>query len=245
MENLTNTIFDLSKLLELEKNQLHSIDGETYTEKALTRVPRLSESERPCVTTVNSLSALCALIKTEINRQVLPIFVEVQDHRTVLVYTTYRNDFTRDVLYQAVCDTPIFEWKRHLPHEQAIIAVQSQFVQNDATEYLLNLLGSITVDNSVTSNDNGVTQEVEAKRGVSLKQKVVVKPFVSVAPYRTFLEVPQPQSDMLVRVNENAEILLVEADGGMWKMAAKRHISEYLSRELLAFIEQNQAIVMC
>ena len=44
-------------------------------------------------------------------------------------------------------------------------------------------------------------------------------------PYRTFKEIDQPESQFLLRLNENGNIGLFEADGGMWKLEAKKSIA--------------------
>ncbi|MEG1367287.1 MAG: hypothetical protein RSC96_08740 [Oscillospiraceae bacterium] len=242
--NLKNTIYDIDKLISLQENRILEIDGEQYSEKELTRIPKMAESEHPKNIGVHSLQALCSLIKTEIDAHVSPVFIEVVDYRNVRAFTTYRNDFKRDAIYDVTCDTPRFDWGHYLNHESAIIAIMSRFIQNSDTEYMLKLLSSITVNNAVTSNDNGVTQQVEARSGVSLKQKVTVKPFVKIAPYRTFLEVEQPESTMLLRVNDDAEILLVEADGGMWQLEAKARIKTYLEEQLKTLIDCEKVIVI-
>lgn len=59
----------------------------------------------------------------------------------------------------------------------------------------------MTNENSVSTNDNGVTQTVEARQGVALNAVVEIKPRVMLRPFRTFLEVEQPESEFLLRVD--------------------------------------------
>ena len=42
----------------------------------------------------------------------------------------------------------------------------------------------------------------------------------------------QPESEFLVRLQEGGKIALFEADGGMWKLEAKRNIASFLAEEL-------------
>ena len=54
-------------------------------------------------------------------------------------------------------------------------------------------------------------------------------------PYRTFLEVKQPESDFIFRMREGhdgVECAIFEADGGAWKMEAMREISKCLRNYL-------------
>lgn len=55
-------------------------------------------------------------------------------------------------------------------------------------------------------------------------------------PYRTFLEVEQPESAFVFRMKQDnygsVMCAVFEADGGAWKMDATQAIKEYLQREL-------------
>lgn len=115
---------------------------------------------------------------------------------------------------------------------------------NDDINYLLNLLSCISDENNVTSSDNGVTQQVEARKGIALNGKVTIKPIVKLAPFRTFLEVEQPESEFLVRVKEGGQIGLFEADGGMWKLKSKQNIKQYFEHHLELLISENKVIVI-
>ena len=46
-----------------------------------------------------------------------------------------------------------------------------------------------------------MSQEVEARSGISLKSMLQVRPRVVLRPYRTFLEVEQPESEFLLRMD--------------------------------------------
>ena len=87
-------------------------------------------------------------------------------------------------------------------------------------DYILSLLSHMSVDQSVKSDDNGVTQTVQVRKGVSFVENQRVRPIVKLAPYRTFQEVSQPESEFVFRVYDDRSISLTAADGGMWKMEA-------------------------
>ena len=117
-------------------------------------------------------------------------------------------------------------------------------MQGDGTEYLLGLLSRMSEQSKVDTLDNGVTQTVETVQGVALKTSENIKPRVALAPFRTFLEVAQPESEFLLRVNENGDVGLFEADGGVWKLEAKQNICEYFQKRLSDLIDNNRVIVM-
>lgn len=118
------------------------------------------------------------------------------------------------------------------------------FIPNEGTAYLLDLLSRMTDENSVSTKDNGVTQTVEARQGVALNALVEVKPRIQLQPFRTFLEVPQPESEFLLRVDPNEGIGFFEADGGVWKLEAKRNIADYFEKNLKDLIEAGKVVVM-
>ena len=130
-------------------------------------------------------------------------------------------------------------------YESAMISLRSQYVQDEEIAYVLQLLSKITDENSVSSTDNGVTQTVEARAGISLAQKMVVRPRVTLRPYRTFLEVEQPAGEFLLRLREGGQIGLFEADGGMWKLAAKKNIQGYLLSHIhQELVESGQVVIL-
>ena len=99
-------------------------------------------------------------------------------------------------------------------------------------------------ESRVTSVDNGVTQTVEASQGISLKSTVAVRPRVELQPFRTFLEVDQPASEFLLRIDGSDRVGLFEADGGVWKLEAKNNIAAYLRKALADEIKSDKVVVM-
>lgn len=231
----------ITKITELVENKTYEIGGHTYSEKPLERVS--TPVFTPDKVVVSGLDSIAKLIKAEIKQLICPIFIRVCNPRCVEVFSTYGERYIRQNLYVAKCNTPTFE-EGWLSHESAIIKLKSQFIQNEGTEYLLGLLGRITKENSVSTNDNGVTQSVEAKAGIALASKEKVKPRIKLRPYRTFLEVPQPESEFILRLDESGKIGLIEADGGAWQLEAGENIKAYFEDELAELIKQEKVIVM-
>lgn len=124
------------------------------------------------------------------------------------------------------------------------IELRSKFSPGMGVDYLLDLLSRMSKDSGVTTRDNGVSQEVEARQGVSLKALVTVKPRVALRPFRTFLEVEQPESEFLLRLDDNGNVGLFEADGGMWEQAAKASITAYFEDKLAQEVKDGKIVVM-
>lgn len=231
----------LQYLVGLKKNETYTINNDTYSDNELHRIaPHI---DRPACISVTGLDSIVMLITAELEKVVAPVFVRVDDARKVSVFTTYDNVMERDSLYEAACDVPGFR-DGFRDYETAIIQLRSKFAPGEGSDYLLDLLSRINKTEGVTTSDNGVSQTVEARQGVSLKTMVPIKPRVALRPYRTFLEVEQPESEFLVRLDNNGNVGLFEADGGMWKLEAKRRIAAYFCDKLAEYTASGSVIVM-
>lgn len=229
-------------LVSLKDNKTYEIHGDTYSDHELHRIqPHVAHPARISVT---GLDSIVKLIRNELDViGNLPLFVRVDGARKVSVFSTYDDEMDRDSLYEAACDVPDFR-EGFREYEQAIIELRSKFFPGEGVEYLLDLLSRINKENGVTTSDNGVSQQVEARQGVSLKAMVNVKPRVALCPYRTFLEVEQPESEFILRLDDDGNVGLFEADGGMWKMQAKASIVSYFEAALAEEIGAGKVVVM-
>lgn len=231
----------IDKIVSLKQTQTFEIDGQTYTDGHLTRIP--PHVDRPECITVSGLDGICKLIRTEMEKVGVTILVQAKSYKTVEVMTTYLPDFSRNALYRAEADVPGLR-TGFRDRETALIELRSLFIPNEGTAYLLDLLSRITDEKSVSSKDNGVTQVVEARQGVALNAVVEVKPRILLRPFRSFLEVEQPESEFLLRVDADKGIGFFEADGGVWKLEAKRNIADYFARNLADLIDAGRVVVM-
>lgn len=223
-------------LVSLKDNKTYNIHGDTYSDHDLVRIkPHI---DRPANLSVSGLDSIVKLVRNELDMfENLPVFIRVDDARTVSVFTTYDDMMCRDSLYPGFRDG-------FREYEQAIIELRSKFSPGMGVDYLLDLLSRMSKDSGVTTRDNGVSQEVEARQGVSLKAMVTVKPRVALRPFRTFLEVEQPESEFLLRLDDNGNVGLFEADGGMWQQTAKASITAYFEDKLAQEVKDGKIVVM-
>ena len=222
-------------------------NGHTFCSKALVEVK--ADEYAPTAYEVDTLDALVKLILTEGLTLGRRLYVRVDSARKVTVTTTYnngelRNPYLRFPLYEAVSDVPGVTIGNLMSQERAIVELQSLYGATPDRDYLLDLLSRIDVNDGVSSVDNGVTQEVNVRTGAVLKQATPVRPIVQLQPYRTFLEVEQPVSDFLLRVSKEGEPTLFEANGGAWKLEAKRSIAAYLAEKLADQVESGCVVVL-
>lgn len=95
---------------------------------------------------------------------------------------------------------------------------------------------------------DGVSQQAIIKTGVTTKDAAFVPNPVSLIPYRTFLEVPQPASDFVFRISEGRggapAFKLVAADGGLWKSQAVDNVKNYLVKALADVPEREKITII-
>ena len=234
----------LQYLVGLKENKTYELEGRTWSDHELHLVED-PVYRRKCVE-FGSLDAVVKMLKAELpdfTDGTEPVFVRIVDHKNVEVFTRADKKETRTWPYSAVCrDTDFKEgWREQ---DKAIIEVKSRFIPTEDSEYLLGLISRINNDEGVKSEDNGVSQTVVVKKGVQLAATEAVKPRLRLIPFRTFREVPQPESEFILRLDNNGNVGLFEADGGIWKIEAKINIKNYLERELANEVASGVVVVM-
>ena len=233
-------LFD--RIWETAAPKTYEVDGHTYYNDHLVRID--PPKWMPKAIDVTGLDSVCKLVRNEAGAVGRKIFIQIQTYNKVQVFSTYDDQYERSYLYRCTADTPIVSVGKFNPYENAVIELRSLYIPNDDIKYLLNLLSSISSESKVTSSDNGVTQSVEAKQGIALSQMVQVKPRVSLKPFRTFIEVEQPESEFLLRISGDGKIGLFEADGGVWKLEATRNVAGYFEDKLADLIEKGDVVVI-
>ena len=220
----------------------YEADGSVFANQELMHV--MDKKPMPRCIDLTSLDSICKMVHNEAEHIGLQIFIQVKDYHSVSVFTSLDTDEDRLYLYKCDADTPAVTMGRFMAYENAVIELRSLYIPNEGTEYLLQLLSSISSESKVTSSDNGVTQQVEARSGIALNSMVKIKPRVTLQPFRTFIEVEQPESEFLLRINERGEIGFFPADGGVWKLEATRTVASYFEDKLKDMIEAGVVVVI-
>lgn len=130
---------------------------------------------------------------------------------------------------------PHFVANRWVEQEKFILELQSKFVTTPDLEAIMQVAGNIEAKTTANYGDDGVTQKTTITQGVASKTDVIVPNPVQLIPYRTFLEIEQPSSNFVFRIDGSGsvpEFTLIEADGGLWINQSKERIKEYLVGEL-------------
>ena len=237
----------IEKILEIANPIIWTKDGEDFVVNRYDGVVKQirKELDFPATLYLNSLDALIKLVKTEASGAEFPLYITVPSHMNVLCFGRPNVDlrFHRQEYYEVnATDVPGWEPVTKLPFDQAAVALQTRFQESADREYALRLLSQITTGAKVTYNDTGIATNVVTAKGVALQENSVIRPLVKLRPYRTFQEVEQPEGLFLIRIDERG-ITFTEADGGMWKLEARKTIAKYLEENLKDLVESGHVVI--
>lgn len=113
----------------------------------------------------------------------------------------------------------------------AIIELQSCFVESDRRAELIKILGTISREDGINQEDDGATQSVTLRSGVKAGEAKIENPY-ELAPFRTFPDITQPERPFIVRLDSALRVGIFCADGGMWENTARTSIKEFLNKAL-------------
>jgi len=156
-----------------------------------------------------------------------PLIAEVSFNQ-VIVYSQLESDRSRQTLLYAKSESPNINFGQYLPVEDMLIKLQTAFVESENRKRLIELLSNLVAKDSVELIDDGMSQSVTVKKGVTTKENIQVQPIVKLTPHRTFREIEQVESLFLIRLNNRQEVAIFEADGGAWKELARERVVAYL-----------------
>ena len=227
----------LNRILELDAPHEIDYSGHKFVDRKMTLLPQ-EVTASPLHT--STLTSIVDYITSGTDSAGLPanskFVIHVSDYNSVELYKELNSDKDRDHLISASFEASCFPYGRFLPVENFIINVQSMFVQDESTKALLEFVGSVKNDSSAEQNDDGVSQRVTVKQGISLAKVAKVPNPVYLRPFRTFAEIEQPQSAFVFRLRKDESqgitAALFEADGAKWKHDAITEISDYFKAAL-------------
>lgn len=220
----------LEKIEEMTGPKVIEIEELAYSREHLEAVL----PPTPAIINAQSLTALIDYLKANTDR-IFPeeLLVHVVNETTVQIISSLNPDFrNREYYIQADALLPVITLNRFMDRENFNIMLQSRFVANEDRASVLSSIAKMRFENSVKLEDDGVTQTATSAVGVTLVKEEQIPNPVVLAPFRTFTEIDQPESPFILRVNDNCEVGLFEADGGAWRHEAMRGIKAYLETQL-------------
>lgn len=229
----------INRIVELAtQSQLVKVSGKAFSTGKLNELP--SPEAEAAVLDITTLAGMCEYIKshfdpTEYSGSHLGIIV-TGPSRVSLISSLFGTFRQREYLMVA---TPYvsdgFRFGEYLEFDKFITDLQAHFVQDEATAAVLRVVGNISAEQVQTSVDDGVSQMVAARSGVTRVSQVPVPNPVELRPFRTFQEIEQPASKFVLRLQRREENLpkaaLFEVTDNQWKVVAIKSIGTYLREQ--------------
>lgn len=193
-----------------------------------------SMKNRPVGISMHTLTGLEQFLSKEIHSRMTPdlaFCVSGPDMVSLLSYDHIWNEYFPLATAHCFKSNNPFRFGEKYDIETFIVRLQAEFGETFDRHELLKLVSSLTSGATKTNEDDGISQKVIVKKGITLRDEKVVNPRVALMPYRTFQEVDQPISNYIFRVySEGAEpkVALHEAEGGQWQYEAVKNIVKYL-----------------
>lgn len=212
-----------------EKKPIIDLAQGTFSTVSLSRV---TEAKAKSLA-ISTLTGFVDYIKSNIDAINTKLLIHVVAPNLVRLYGPLNADREREGYLVAEADLPNnIRYENFLDTEQFNIMLQSSFVDKGDKDLLLKYTGLIKDEAVKTTGDDGISQQVTVKTGVASVGQAVVPNPVSLAPYRTFPEVDQPESKFIFRMKDGPRAAIYEADGGAWRNSAILNIKEYLQEQL-------------
>lgn len=197
---------------------------------------------------VTSLTGLVQYLNSKFDQEMVDepdeLLIHVESPTKVMVYSRLDGHRQRESLIASIAEQNNFPYGRFLDQEHFKINMMSLFDRTDDAEAIMEFASAIRLEDSSDLRDNGVAQVATVRTGASTVDDAKVPSPAVLKPYRTFLEVVQPESQFIFRINSDGECALFEADGGLWKYHAKTNIKEYLENALEELIDSEKVTII-
>lgn len=216
-----------------QEEKIIEVNNKQYYDSNSHSLKELEPKKYPDKLHLSTLDSLIDYYKNNINDITQQrTMVVVDNPREVYVYTENDDLEKRTILIRVEADLPSISFDNFMPSDEFNIMLQSKFLNKHHRENVIDFASHLVIEDGSDVEDDGISQITTVKQGVASRVKAKAPNPVKLAPYRTFLEVEQPASNFVLRLNKNAQLALFEADGGFWKLEAVRLVKEYLKENL-------------
>ena len=225
----------IEKIEEMAGPDYISFNGIDYaTQKLFQVIPPRAEQFQ-----VHTLGAILDYCEGIGRQEAKKVIIHIASPTEVKVFSPLdEKTRRRERFISATCLFEPFRFDSFMGVEEFVINLQAQFVLDDAVRDVLKVVGNITESIKKETSDDGMAQSVTAKQGVcGVQMTTLPKNPVTLQPYRTFAEAPQPCSDFILRLKSNRDgseprVALFEADGGAWRLEAIEGIKTWFDLNL-------------
>lgn len=222
----------LKYLIGLSEPNIEEINGDWYSDKELHRI----DTYYPKANTlfITTLTGLIDYIESNTDSFSDNMIIEVSSPTKVRMYSSLDNNRDREYLMEVYAVLPDFQFNSFMDQERFCINLQSKFIANKDRDLLLKFAGTVEAGTIAEYGDDGISQKATIKTGIASKGEALIPSPVKLIPYRTFLEVEQPESAFIFRMRDDRGVscAIFEADGGAWKIEAMQNIKTYLCEKL-------------
>lgn len=217
----------IEKIVDLANSSLEEVNGKMYCQKALRPI-----KNRPEAINLHTLTGLVSFIN---NSDCSSIVVNSPDKVTLMRLCAEWDEFFPVAIATRYQSNNPFKFGEKYEIENFIIRMAAEFAPTPDRDEIIKLVSSLTSGATHTNEDDGISQTVTVKRGISLKGEKTINSRVCLRPYRTFHEVSQPESYYVFRVyqdeNMAPKVALHEAEGGQWQHAAVTLIRDFFDAQ--------------
>lgn len=222
--------------LSVEAMALKEVDGKQYSPVELKRI---YSDPRPSAVKVKSLTGILDFLEANVDcLDKSTLILHIVDHTEVRVLTKIHgeNNERHTVVVAELDSLDRFPFEKFIEQERFIIKARSMFVPTPDLSSILAYTAKIDKESNVITTDDGVTQNVNIKLGVTgvRTERENVPALVKLRPFRTFSEAEQPESEFLFRMKSgegSAECALFDADGGAWRNTARTNIADFFESQ--------------
>lgn len=217
------------------KPNLLEVGGEMFsTQKALHRIPKVPLAKTLDVSTLESVIDYVGK-GVDNETELGDVFIHIRDEANVDVVHFLDDENRREVRVTANYRNGSFVFGQMYDQSTFITLLQSQFVANAGREQLQKIVGGLNDESSLHLVDDGIAQKTTAKVGITTSERITTPNPFTLAPFRTFPEIEQPESEFILRLHKTdgaPRISLHESDNQAWKLLAVKSIKEHIAAKL-------------
>lgn len=229
------------RILQSARPETVVVNNKTYSTDRLMLVPDNPHVE---AIEIHSLTGVVDYIQSHFDGT-RNLLIHIKSPTDVFLMDPLDSTNDRRIYLKSKALLPNISFDRFIEREQFQIMLQANFVPTPDHITVMDIVSHIHVqDGNVELKDNGFAQSVTTKAGAVTLSQTPIPPKVSLKPFRTFVEVTQPASEYILRLNDRGHIALFEADGGSWQLEAIESIAQYFRLQLSIEIEDGSINIL-
>ena len=223
----------MEKVEEMAKPEIVEVDCRQYSTKPIYPV---HEPRPDPVRNVHTLTGLVDYLHHNVDQlEFDTLMIHVESPTCVQLYSGLFGEFPVRSHYLSISAfVPDIPFGRYEDVEHFNIMLQSMFLKTPDRDNILRIIGNLKESAVKTVSDDGVSQQVTVKQGITTVGEEIIPNPVKLQPFRSFIEIEQPESEFIFRMKSDPNgglpnCCLHEADGGAWRLTAITRIRDWLT----------------